>query len=83
MVAGDRPDGDAHRLQFGLPIEGALLSGAPHQIARLWHRQGKARVKLFVASVGFQCSIRRPAPSGRVQGTVVRTTRLKLAATGA
>ena len=38
--------------------------------------------KLNVTSVGFQCSIRRPAPSGRASITVVRTTRLKLAATG-
>jgi hypothetical protein len=38
--------------------------------------------KFSVASVGFQCSIRRPAPSGRASITVVRTTRLKLAATG-
>src|SRR5271166_1912886 len=38
--------------------------------------------KLNVASVGFQCSIRRPAPSGRASITVVRTTRLRLAATG-
>src|ERR1700730_13453142 len=39
--------------------------------------------KLNVTSVEFQCSIRRPAPSGRASITVVRTTRLKLAATGA
>ena len=38
--------------------------------------------KLNVTSVGFQCSIRRPAPSGRASIAVVRTTRLKLAATG-
>ena len=38
--------------------------------------------KLNVTSVGFQCSIRRPAPSGRASITVVRTTPLKLAATG-
>ena len=38
--------------------------------------------KLNVASVEFQCRIRRPAPSGRVSMTGVRTTRLKPAATG-
>jgi hypothetical protein len=38
--------------------------------------------KLNVTSVGLQCSIRHPAPSGRASITVVRTTRLKLAATG-
>src|SRR6266436_1743024 len=32
MVAGDRPDGDAHRLRFDLADRGQQLSGAPHQI---------------------------------------------------
>src|SRR6266403_1634661 len=35
LVAGDRPDGDAHRLRFDLADGRQQLPGAPHQIARL------------------------------------------------
>jgi len=45
LVAGDRPDGDAHRLRFDLADRGKQLSGAPRQIARLWHQRAKLRVE--------------------------------------
>src|SRR5580704_14488566 len=67
-------------------------STSPIEGSSCWARRTRSRAsgidglsvvsKLNLTSVGFQCSIRRPAPSGRASITVVRTTRLKLAATG-
>ena len=45
MIAGDRPDGDAHRLRFHLADRGQQLARPPHQIARLRHRRAELAVE--------------------------------------
>ena len=82
MIAGDWPDGDADRLGLDLADRGQQRRTRCTRSRACGIAGLSLLSRLTVASVAFQCSISRPAPSGRASMMLVRTRRPRPAATG-